>query len=385
MNSEHTIYMDYQASTPLRENVLEAMLPYLTHDYGNPHSSDHVMGWKASKAVDDSRQKVAEVIGAQHNEIIFTSGATESNNQAIISVARSLRHANKKILVGATEHKCVIEAARFASNEYGLGFDIIPVNKEGFINIEAYKIHLEQGVGIVSIMIANNEIGTIQDIKLLAKLAKQYGAVFHCDAAQGLMASDIDVTDLGVDLMSLSAHKIYGPKGIGALYLSNDLSDMLEPIIYGGSQQNGLRAGTIPTSQCVGFGVACDSLENIDAERNRLRALKAHFISLLSNKIELEINGPKDYMRCHPGNINVYFPSIDAHSLLMMLQPKICASTGSACNSGNIESSYVIKALGCDAKRAESSIRFSIGLKTTMDEITQAAELITQTIEMNSL
>lgn len=372
--------MDYQASTPMRETVLKAMLPYLTDNFGNPHSADHIMGWSASKAIDDAIQKVADVIAAQSHEVIFTSGATESNNHAILGSARALRHSKKKILVGATEHKCVIEAARFAAREYDLGFELIPVNEEGFIEIEIYKSLLKQDVGIVSIMMVNNEIGTIQDIKTLSHLAKQHGAVFHCDAAQGLIATDINVNDLGVDLLSLSAHKIYGPKGIGALYISDNLDIDFKPIIHGGTQQYGLRAGTLPTAQCVGFGAACEALDGFEGERKRLRDFKEEFIGTLSKKVEMEINGPQDYSLCHPGNINIYFPNMDAHSLLMKLQPKICASSGSACNSGNIESSYVIKALGYDSIRAENSVRFSLGSQTTSDEIKQATDRITSAL-----
>lgn len=380
MNTEHTIYMDYQATTPVLKSVVDAMLPYLLHDYGNPHSTDHIMGWKASKAVEDAKRSVAKAIGANKDEIIFTSGATESNNQAVISVARSISHKKKRILVGATEHKCIIESARYASKEYNLALEIIPVDKEGFIDIDAYKSLLDQDVGFVSVMMVNNEIGTIQDIKTLVELAKSYDAIFHCDAAQGLIATDIDVADLGVDLLSLSAHKIYGPKGIGALYIANELVNDLEPLLHGGNQQNGLRAGTLPTAQCVGFALACESLIDMSSERQRLIALKELFITSLLSSVELEINGPTDYSRCHPGNINLFFPSIDAHTLLMKLQPKLCASNGSACNSGLIDSSYVIRALGYDSERADNSIRFSIGSQTNKNEIMNAVKIIIATI-----
>lgn len=383
MSTQQTIYMDYQASTPIRESVLTDMLPYLKQDFGNPHSADHIMGWVASKAIDSARGKIAEVIGARHDEIIFTSGATESNNHAIIGVARAIRNKKKKILVGSTEHKCVLEAARFASAEYGLSVEVIPVNEEGFIDLEVFKKLLDDDVGLISVMLVNNEVGTIQDIKTLTELAKQHGVIFHCDAAQGLLAVDIDVSDLGVDLLSLSAHKIYGPKGVGALYVSNEIINEIAPLIYGGPQQNGLRAGTLPTAQCVGFGAACEYLVNMEEERARLMALKELFISSISKIIETKVNGPLDYTKCHPGNINLFFPSIEANTLLMMVQPDLCASSGSACNSGFIEPSYVIRALYDDYERAGKSVRFSIGSQTTREDILSAVKIIKRAVSMD--
>lgn len=382
MNTEKTIYMDYQASTPIRREVLDAMLPYLTDEFANPHSSDHIMGWNSAKAIDKSKEKVAAAIGAEQDEIIFTSGATESNNHAVMSAARYIRNKKKKILVGATEHKCVIEAARFVSDEYNLCLKYVPVNKEGFIDFDAFKNLLDEDVGLVSIMLVNNEVGTIQDIKTLTKLTKQYGAFFHCDAAQGLIATDIDVADLGIDFLSLSAHKIYGPKGVGALYVSNEIINEIAPLIYGGTQQNGLRAGTLPTAQCVGFGAACEYLVNMEEERARLRALKELFISSISKIIETEVNGPVDNLRCHPGNINLFFPTIEANTLLLMVQPDLCASSGSACNSGFIEPSYVIRALYDEYERAEKSVRFSIGNQTTREDILSAVNIIERAVSV---
>ncbi len=376
MNKERTIYMDYQASTPIHQSVLEAMMPYLTQDYGNPHSAEHIMGWNASKAIDNAKKKVANAIGAQQDEIIFTSGATEANNHAIVCMARAIRSHKKKILIGATEHKCVIEAARFASEQYDLSLEIIPVNNEGFIDLESFKRLLDDDVGLVSVMLVNNEVGTIQDKKILTNLAKHHDVVFHCDAAQGMLALDVDVSDLGVDLLSLSAHKIYGPKGVGALFISNGIINQIERLIYGGSQQSGLRAGTLPTAQCVGFGSACESLVNMEEERARLRRLKKTFISNLAELTEIEVNGPNDFSKCHPGNVNVYFPSVDANTLLMKLQPELCASSGSACNSGFIEPSYVIRALGYDRDRAEKSVRFSMGYQTTESDVYNAVTII---------
>lgn len=376
MSEEHIVYMDYQASTPMSKSVLDAMLPYFTDNYANPHASDHSMGWNAAKAIDNAKNQVALMIGADRDEIIFTSGATESNNQALFSVARAISKKKKRILVGATEHKCVIESARFAAVENDLEVDYIPVDDEGFIDIESYKSLLSHDVGLISVMLANNEVGTLQDIKLLAELAKKYDVIFHCDAAQGPIATDIDVVELGVDLMSLSAHKIYGPKGVGALFISEELINRLSPIIYGGSQQNGLRAGTLPTAQCVGFGVACEALLDMDLERQRLLGLKKLFISSLSSSTNFVVNGPQDFYRCHPGNINLFFPKVDSSELLMRLQPNVCASSGSACNSGFIEGSYVIKAMGHDSDRVENSIRFSIGKYTTGEQIEFAVSQI---------
>lgn len=380
MKVESTIYMDYQASTPMDQRVLDAMLPYFTHSFGNPHSSDHVLGWKAGAAVEKARAAVASMIGANSEEILFTSGATESNNHALRGVAKGNRSARDRILIPATEHKCVLATADALADEFGLKVEFIPVMLDGKVDQESYQSLLGDDVLMVSIMAVNNEIGTVQDIKTLASLAHEKGALFHCDAAQAPAAMELDVFDLNIDLLSLSAHKLYGPKGIGALFIGPDLLAQFPPLIHGGGQQDGLRPGTLPTPLCVGFGKAAEIIQNDSDGQIQVLDLKKRFLKGLAEAdVNYELNSALQDS-CHPGNVNVRFDGIDAHSLLTMLQPKLCASTGSACNSGTIESSYVLKALGLSREQASSSIRFSLGRYTDESQVDEAVQLLAKTI-----
>jgi cysteine desulfurase len=379
---EKTIYMDYQASTPTDQSVIEAMLPYFTHSFGNPHSSDHTLGWQASAAVDSARSSVASLIGANSEEILFTSGATESNNHSLRGVIKGNRTARNRILVGSTEHKCVLATADALSHEVGLIVQSIPVTADGTIDQESFRKLLGEDVLLVSIMMVNNEIGTVQDIKTLASMAHEWGALFHCDAAQAPTVMDLDVCDLNVDLLSLSAHKMYGPKGIGALFIGSDLLSQFPPMIHGGGQQDGLRSGTLPTPLCVGFGKAAKLIQNDDKDRIHLLRLKKRFLQRLTEaSVEYQLNSaPLDH--CHPGNINLRFEGVDAHSLLTMLQPFLCASTGSACNSGTIESSYVLRALGLSREHISSSIRFSLGRYSDDGQVDEAVQLLASKIKV---
>jgi cysteine desulfurase len=377
---EKTIYMDYQASTPMDQRVLDAMLPYFTHSFGNPHSSDHILGWKAGAAVDAARSAVASLIGANSEEILFTSGATESNNHALRGIAKGNRTTRNRMLVGATEHKCVTATAEALSDELGLIVQFIPVTSEGRIDQESYRKLLGEDVLFVSIMAVNNEIGTFQDIKTLASMAHKWGALFHCDAAQAPAVMELDVFDLNIDVLSLSAHKMYGPKGIGALFVGTDLLPQFPPMIHGGEQQGGLRPGTLPTPLCVGFGKAAELIKNDKDGRTHLLKLKKQFLQGLTEAgVEYQQNSaPLDY--CHPGNINLRFEGVDAHSLLTMLQPLLCASTGSACNSGTIESSYVLRTLGLSREQMSSSIRFSLGRYSDDSQVDEAVQLLASKI-----
>ena len=366
------IYMDYQATTPADLRVVKAMQPYWSTVYGNPHSADHAFGWDADAAVEAARTHIAALIGADPDEIVFTSGATEANNLAVLGIARASPPERRRIVVSAIEHKCVLAAARAAAEE---DFDIItaPVGANGIVDLNALAKLIDSRVALVSVMAVNNEIGTVQPSRDIAALCAAAGAVFHTDAAQALSVLPIDVGTLGADLMSLSAHKAYGPKGIGALYVRRNLHVRPKPIIYGGGQEGGLRSGTLPTPLCVGFGEACRILVNErEEDAERIRMLRDRFLAeLLKTVPRLKLNG--DQASRHPGNLNLLFPSIDASLLLQNLHPNVAASTGSACTSGQPEPSHVLRAIGLLAEDADASIRFSVGRFTTKDDVDRAA------------
>ena len=384
MRVSDSIYLDYQASTPTDARVLEAMLPYFTDSFGNPHSSSHILGWKSADSIESARYEVASLVGALPEEIVFTSGATEANNHAIFGVLAGNQTDRKTILISAIEHKCVKEAAYFFARQFGHRIMEVPVLESGLVDRAAFLSLLTDDVVLVSVMAVNNEIGTIQDVAWLAEHAKRVGAIFHCDAAQAPEAIDLDVVELGIDLLSLSAHKIYGPKGVGALYIESSLQNDFLPLVHGGGQQSGLRSGTLPTPLCVGFGVAASIIRK-EGIQNRERLQELSF-GLLENlrraNVIFSING--DAINRHPGNLNLEFPGIDAESLINMLQPSICASTGSACNSGIIQSSYVLRSIGLSEERASASIRFSVGRFSDEEQLVEAANKIAIAISSTS-
>jgi cysteine desulfurase len=380
MRVSGSIYLDYQASTPTDTRVLDAMLPYFTESFGNPHSSNHILGWKSSDSIETARFEVASLIGALPEEVVFTSGATEANNHAIFGVIAANQTDRRTILISAVEHKCVKEAAYFFASQYGCSVQEVPVLASGRIDGAAYRSMLTDDVLLVSIMAVNNEIGTIQDIKWLADQAQGVGAIFHCDAAQAPEAFDLDMMELGIDLLSLSAHKIYGPKGVGALVIDSSLQQGFPPLVHGGGQQNGLRSGTLPTPLCVGFGLAASIIKKEGAQnRNRLRELSTGLLGHFEKaSLAFHVNG--DTESRHPGNLNIEFPDVDAESLLNALQPSVCASTGSACNSGIIQSSYVLGAIGLSPDQAASSLRISVGRFSDEEQIAEAAKKIIDAI-----
>ena len=376
------IYLDYQASTPIDNRVIDKMLPYMREHFGNPHSSEHSFGWESEKAVSLAYSQLSQYIGSFESEIVFTSGATESNNLAIIGTAYSaLQKSIKKnvILVSEIEHKCVLGAARFLKDK-GFVVKKIPVKSDGVINIDELKSFIRPEVLLVSVMTTNNEIGTNQPIAEIGKLCRENDIIFHTDAAQGGY-TNLDVVENNIDLMSLSSHKIYGPKGIGALFINNDSILKPTPIIYGGGQQSGYRSGTIPTFLAVGFGEAADiMLKEKGEEIKKLEFLREKLINgLLSNIPEIKINGNMNNR--HPGNLNLLFPGVESKQLIYTLQPKIAFSTGSACTSGIIEPSHVLKSIGLSTEEAEHSARITVGRNTILDEINQAIDAITNVIK----
>ena len=370
-----TIYLDHQATTPVHPRILSKMTPYFREKFGNPHSSDHFLGWESSRAVETAAARVARLIGADPDEITFTSGATESNNLGLLGLARKASGGDRRrILVSAIEHKCVLAIGRVLEEQYGYSVEHIPVDANGFVKLAALQETLDDDVLAVSVMAVNNEIGTIQDIKEISKVVRSYGAVFHCDAAQAPLAVAMGSFAEHVDILSLSAHKMYGPKGVGVAYIRRELQDGLEPLMYGGGQQNDLRSGTVPVPLCVGMGLAAElwGTDKASKKRKTLGLMRDSFVEMLEHLgWEIEVNGPDSEAR-HPGNANVQFAGFSAHEILNALQPHVAASTGSACTSGMNEPSHVLRALGVGLYDAESSIRFSLGLDTTREDIEEA-------------
>lgn len=383
-SSIHRIYMDYQASTPVDPRVKKAMLPYFTEMPGNPHASDHSYGWEANAAIDNAAKKIAKSINADPDEIIFTSGATEANNLFLLGVATKAKHGKRKrIITTPVEHKSVLDVVCHAKDAFGYEVEHLPVSSSGVIDVARLEKILNEDVLIVSAIGVNNEVGTAQDLSILSDYCQKYGVLFHSDSVHLLPTAAINVQASNIDAISLSAHKIYGPKGIGALYVKRSVQSQIEPLFYGGGQQNGLRPGTLPVALCVGLGEAVQLFDG-DAgtqERQRVREQRDRFItSLLNAGIKLQPNGSSEQID-HPGNANICFPGIDAHELLGMLQPALAAATGSACTSGSIEPSHVLRALGLTHEAAQSSIRFSIGRFTTDNEIDIASNLISEAVK----
>ena len=376
MNHTNTIYADYQATTPLDPQVLERMLPFWKESFGNPHSSDHIVGWNAAEAVLYSQTSVSSLIGADSDEIIFTSGATEANNLALLGIARNAPPNRRRILVSAIEHKCVLASARALQDHEGFTVELIPVDDCGFVNMDALKEMLDESVLLASVMAVNNEIGTIQDVPTIAGALAEWGILFHCDAAQAPCAMDLTRIAEHADLLSLSAHKFYGPQGVGALFIRRYLQSDIEPVIYGGGQQHGLRSGTMPVALCVGMASAAELVMEKGAnERPRISALRDQFVCQLQDGgAKIRINGPVGAWR-HSGNVNLRFGSYSAHDILGAVQPELAASTGAACTSGIPEPSHVLRAIGLSADEAESSIRFSFGRFTSEEDIAKAAAL----------
>jgi len=372
------IYLDYQATTPIDKKVAAVMMPYFTEHYGNPHSNEHVSGWHAAQAVEDGRHQVSDLINADEDEIIFTSGATESNNIAILGLLK--KSGINYLAVSEIEHKSILECSKHMADK-GLTVDFLPVDNHGEISSDRLLQSIQGKRALVSIIGTNNEIGTTQNIEKIAEVAHSHNALFHVDAAQMPQAKDIDVKSMGIDLLSLSSHKIYGPKGIGALFINRDIQNLVTPIFHGGAQENGIRPGTLPVPLIVGFGVAASILceKGID-DRQHMKYLSGLLLEKLSTGIpSIRLNGPPLEGR-HPGNINVHFPGTNAKTLLEMLQPAIAASTGSACSSGISEPSYVLRSIGLSKQEAEESIRFSLGRFTDEPEIIQAVKLILEKI-----
>ena len=375
MITDTGIYLDYNATTPCDPRVVEKMLPFFSEIYGNPANGLHKQGRLAAKAVDEAREQVAELIGARAHEIVFTSGATESDNLAILGVARI--HSSEKrnrVVTSAVEHKAVLLASKKLKEE---GYDVVflPVDSDGRVLFEKAKDVINENTLLVSVQGANNEIGTIQPIAQIAELAHSYGAIVHCDAAQSVGKNPVSINEWDVDLLSMSAHKLYGPKGIGALFIRGGSNAFpLEPIWYGGGQENGLRSGTMNVPSIVGFGEACNlcGRSDLSLESGRIQGMRDFMESELLSKIEnLRING-LNATRI-PNTSNLTFLGIDADALILNA-PEIMIGTGSACTSGAIEPSHVLTAIGLSRDDANSTVRISLGRFTTPTQVSNAIE-----------
>jgi cysteine desulfurase len=373
------IYLDYSATTPVDPRVAEKMCSYLTLDgnFGNPASRSHSFGWRAEEAVEEARANVAALINADAKEIVWTSGATESDNLAIKGVAQFYNKKGKHIVTCKTEHKAVLDTCRQLERD---GFEVTYLDPEpsGLIEHGKLQAAIRPDTILISIMHVNNEIGVIQDIAAIGKLARARGILFHSDAAQSAGKTPIDVNAMNVDLMSLSAHKIYGPKGIGALYVRRKPRVRLEAQMHGGGHERGMRSGTLPTHQCVGMGEAfrIARLEMV-AENERLRQLRDRLLNDLKSVEEVYVNG--DLAHRVAGNLNISFNYVEGESLIMALKD-LAVSSGSACTSASLEPSYVLRALGRNDELAHSSLRFTFGRFTTQEEVDYTAKLVKEKV-----
>ncbi|MBQ7627009.1 MAG: IscS subfamily cysteine desulfurase [Rhodocyclaceae bacterium] len=361
------IYMDYSATTPVDPRVVEAMIPWLGERFGNPASRSHAYGWEASEAVERARAEVAALVGADARELIWTSGATDSDNLAIKGAAHFHQSRGKHLITVKTEHKAVLDTMRELERQ---GFDVtyLDVQENGLLDVDAFAAAIRPDTILASVMLVNNEIGVIQPIETLGRICREKNVVFHVDAAQAAGKVDIHLAALPVDLMSLSAHKIYGPKGIGALYVRRKPRARIEAQMHGGGHERGLRSGTLPTHQIVGMGEAFRiAREEMAAENARILALRNRLLSGLQNGMEhIYVNGDLEARVAH--NLNVSFAYVEGESLMMAVKD-IALSSGSACTSASLEPSYVLRALGRSDELAHSSIRFSIGRFTTAEEV----------------
>jgi cysteine desulfurase len=375
MSAKMPVYMDNNATTRTDPRVVEAMLPYFTEKYGNAASRNHPFGWEAEAAVEEGREQIAGLIGASAKEVIFTSGATESNNLAIKGVAAMYKKKGNHIVTQATEHKAVLDTCKRLERD-GYQVTYLPVDKFGLVSADQIREAITDKTVLVTIMAANNEIGTVQPIKAIGKLCKEKGVLFHTDAVQVVGKLPVDVEDMGIDLLSLTAHKLYGPKGIGALYVrKKDPRVRLEPQIDGGGHERGMRSGTLPVPLIVGLGKACEIARNeMGEESQRTFKLRERLRSRIMGELpETYLNGHPEHRL--PGNANISFAYVEGEGLMMGIKD-VAVSSGSACTSASLEPSYVLRALGVGDELAHSSIRFGIGRFNTEADVDFVADLV---------
>lgn len=374
MTIQKQIYLDYQATTPCDPRVVEKMLPFFTEVFGNPHSRNHPHGWLAEDAVEKSRAQVASLIGADPREIIFTSGATESNNLALKGVSGFYRDKKDHIITCVTEHKCVLDSCRHLEQE-GFAVTYLPVQTSGLIDLDQLRQAIRPETVLVSIMAVNNEIGVIQPLAEIGKICREAGVFFHTDAAQAAGKIPLDVEAMNIDLMSISGHKVYGPKGVGALYVRRKPRVRLQAIINGGGQERGMRSGTLPTPLCVGLGEACAiAMREMKIEAAQIKILSDRLYQGLTSQLDdVYLNG-QGAPRIS-GNLNLSFAYVEGEGLMMGIK-ELSVSSGSACTSSSLEPSYVLRALGVEEELAHTSIRFGLGRFTTEADVDRAIELV---------
>ncbi len=371
------IYLDYSATTPVDPRVAQKMIPYLTEHFGNPASRSHSFGWDAERAVEEARSNVADLVNCDPKEIVWTSGATEAINLALKGAAHFYKDKGKHLITVQTEHKATLDTMRDLEAE---GFEVtyLDVLPNGLLDLEAFKAALRPDTILVSVMAVNNEIGVIQDIVTIGEICRSKGIIFHVDAAQATGKMPIDLAKLKVDLMSFSAHKTYGPKGIGALFVRRKPRVRIEAQMHGGGHERGMRSGTLATHQIVGMGEAFRiAKQEMAVENSRIRMLRDRLLKGVSDIEEIYVNG--DMERRVPGNLNVSFNFVEGESLIMAIK-EIAVSSGSACTSASLEPSYVLRALGRSDELAHSSIRFTIGRFTTEEEIDYTVDLLKRKI-----
>jgi cysteine desulfurase len=378
-NIKLPIYLDYQATTPMDPRVMEAMIPYFMEKFGNPHSRSHSFGFEAEEAVEKARAQVANLIGADPKEIIFTSGATEANNLAIKGVANFYKAKKNHIITLITEHKCVLDTCRHLQKD-GFRVTYLPVQPNGIVDLKLLEESITDQTSLISIMAVHNEIGVIQPLEAIGKICRKHGVFFHTDMAQGFGKIPIDVEKCNIDLASISGHKIYGPKGIGALYIRRRPRIRLVPIINGGGQERGMRSGTNPTPLIVGLGKAAEIAgQEMEKDMTYVRNLHDRLVgAIMKGAKDVYLNG--DAKIRWPGNINLSFAYIEGESMILAIKD-LAVSSGSACTSASLEPSYVLRALGLDEEMAHTSIRFGIGRFTTEEEIDYATKLILSKID----
>ena len=367
------IYLDYSATTPVDPRVAQKMIPFLTEQFGNAASRSHAFGWEAEKAVEEAREHVAALLNADPKEIIWTSGATEGNNLAIKGAANFYKGKGKHIVTMKTEHKAVLDTVRELERQ-GFEATYLDPEQDGLLDLEKFKAAIRPDTVLASVMMVNNEIGVIQPVAEIGEICRAKGIIFHCDAVQAAGKIPIDLQKLKVDLLTVTAHKVYGPKGIGALYVRRKPRVRIEPQIHGGGHERGLRSGTLPTHQIVGMGEAFRIAKlEMGTESGRIRALRDRLFNGFKDMEEVYVNG--DMQRRIPGNLNISFNFVEGESLIMGIKD-VAVSSGSACTSASLEPSYVLRALGRSDELAHSSIRFTIGRFTTEEEIDYAVKLL---------
>lgn len=371
------VYLDHHATTPIDERVLAEMLPFLKEKFGNPSSIDHFYGNEALQAVSNARSKVADLIGAEPEEIIFTSGATESNNLALFGVAQQYKEKGDHIIACVTEHKAVLDSCK-RLEKMGYAVSYISVNSKGEIDLAELKKQIKPKTILISIMAANNEIGVIAPLVEIGAIAHSHNIFFHTDAAQAFGHIPLNVNEMKIDLMSISGHKIYGPKGVGALYIRRkDPLVKVTPILYGGGHEKGIRSGTLNVPSIIGLGKAAEiAKQEMKEENRRLKKLTEKLYNGISTKIKVAINGETDDKLSH--NLNLYFEGIDAKALINEVKDHVAISAGSACTTNEVKPSHVIIALGYGEERAYSSVRFGLGRFTTEEEVEKTIEVMTK-------